>query len=386
MGLSPNAIEESRKALFVRHGAAFVGAVGTETAFFYPIDTLKTLLQVNASAGRKLDVSAVVERVSKSSGITGLYGGVGWQLLGRLSSLGLRFGVYELMTAFYADGRSDSYVSLSESFLGGLTAGAVESLVSTPFDVLKVRAQITSATTGVIKVQGETFKLNSHKAEPNLPTNISDGAHWDRIRRSLSLLSSRSPDITAELRKYPWLATGSGQPPLVKDVGGLRGAVGLEGLNVLWRGLRPGLFRDAMYGGFFFCGWQFLDDLATEGRAYMMNPPPTSWDEVSPSSPWQLSITAGIAASFAATASHSFDSAKTRLQATVVPKYFTMERKILKWKAPGSWFESIVGLSPFDRHFLRRGLGLRALQHGCGTYALVLTYHTAVQAAKIKEW
>lgn len=59
---------------------------------------------------------------------------------------------------------------------------------------------------------------------------------------------------------------------------------------------------------------------------------------------------------------------------------------MLKWKAPGSWFESIVGFSPFDRHFLRRGLGLRALQHGCGTFALVLTYHTAVQAAKIKKW
>ncbi|KAL2652378.1 hypothetical protein R1flu_020506 [Riccia fluitans] len=363
-----------------------VREVAVETAAFYPIDTLKTLLQVNANAGRKLDASAVVEGVSKSSGFTGLYGGVGWQLLGRLPALGVRFGVYELMTAFYADGRGDNYVTLSESFLAGLTAGAVESLVSTPFDFLKVRAQITSATTGEVKVQRETFNFKSLKAQVNSHSNFSDGAHWDRIRRSLSLLPSRKTDIVVELKRYPWLVTGSGQPPLVNDVGGLRGAVSLEGWNALWRGLRPGLYRDAMYGGFFFCGWQFLDDLVTEARAYLMNPPPMSWDEVSPSSPWQLSITAGIAASFAATASHSFDSAKTRTQATVLPKYLTMERKLLNWKAPGSWFESIVGFNPYDRHVLRTGLGLRVLQQGVGTFALVLTYHTAVQVAKLKKW
>ncbi|KAL3688174.1 hypothetical protein R1sor_014483 [Riccia sorocarpa] len=383
---STNVFEDSRKALFVRHGTALLGAVGVETAAFYPIDTLKTLLQVNANAGRKLDLSTVVEGVSKSSGFTGLYEGVGWQLLGRLPTLGVRFGVYELMTAFYSDGRGDNHVTLSESFLAGLAAGAVESFISTPFDFVKVRAQITSATTGDVKAQRETFNFKSLKSLANSPSGFSDAAHWDRIRRSLSLLPSRHTDIVAELKKYPWLATGSGQPPLVKDVGGFRGAVSLEGWNALWKGLRPGLYRDAMYGGFFFCGWQFLDDLVTEGRAYMMSPPPTSWDEVSPSSPWQLSITAGIAASFAATASHSFDSAKTRAQATVLPKYLTMERKLLKWKAPGSWFESIVGFNPFDRHVLTRGLALRALQHGCGTFALVLTYHTAVQVANLKKW
>ena len=37
-----------------------------------------------------------------SSGLcsAGFYGGVGWQLLGRLSTLGARFGVYELSCAF----------------------------------------------------------------------------------------------------------------------------------------------------------------------------------------------------------------------------------------------------------------------------------------------
>ncbi|KAL2630262.1 hypothetical protein R1flu_014948 [Riccia fluitans] len=148
-----NVFKESRKALFVRHATALFGAVAVETAAFYPIDTLKTLLQVNANGGRKLDVSAVVEGVSKSAGFTGLYGGLCWhkppyspvrQLLGRLPTLGARFGVYELMTAFNADGRDDNYVTLSESFLAGLTAGAVESLVSMPFNFLKFLDDLAS--------------------------------------------------------------------------------------------------------------------------------------------------------------------------------------------------------------------------------------------------
>lgn len=33
--------------------------------------------------------------------IEGLYSGVGWLILGRSLGLGARFGVYEIMTAFY---------------------------------------------------------------------------------------------------------------------------------------------------------------------------------------------------------------------------------------------------------------------------------------------
>jgi hypothetical protein len=45
-----------------------------------------------------------------------------------------------------------------------------------------------------------------------------------------------------------------------------------------------------------------------------------SLEDIDPLTPWHLSVTAGLAASVAAVASHPMDTAKTRSQATVLPK------------------------------------------------------------------
>jgi hypothetical protein len=160
-------------------------------------------------------------------------------------------------------------VSVPEALLAGLTAGALESVISTPFDFLKVRAQVSTATTADLQSKVKAF-------DSGAGLRTSTATHWTKIGKSLSLLPVQSPNLIPALKEYPWLATGSGQPPLVKDVGGLRGAVQLEGWKRLWTGLRPGLFRDSVYGGFFFSSWQYLDDLAQEWKAYRMDPPPRS--------------------------------------------------------------------------------------------------------------
>lgn len=46
----------------------------------------------------------------------------------------------------------------------------------------------------------------------------------------------------------------------------------------------------------------------------------SSLEEIPPLKPWQMSVSAGIAASGAAAVSHALDTAKTRSQATVIPK------------------------------------------------------------------
>lgn len=165
-------------------------------------------------------------------------------------------------------------MSVSEALIGGLAAGAVESVISTPFDFLKVRAQVSTATTGEAQARGALFRPKLKSSDPNALLRGANAAHWKSIGRALSLLPAQSPNLVPALKEYPWLATGSGQPPLVKDVGGFRGAVQLEGWRRLWSGLRPGLFRDAIYGGCFFSGWQYLDDLVAEWKAYKMEPPP----------------------------------------------------------------------------------------------------------------
>lgn len=46
----------------------------------------------------------------------------------------------------------------------------------------------------------------------------------------------------------------------------------------------------------------------------------SSLEEIPPLKPWQLTVTAGIAASGAAAISHTLDTAKTRSQATIIPR------------------------------------------------------------------
>lgn len=87
-------------------------------------------MQVGSGPSKKLSPSQVVNRVFRFSGYSGfanllfslllqakmmycligsvflntnagLYSGLGWLTLGRISGVGARFGVYEILTAFY---------------------------------------------------------------------------------------------------------------------------------------------------------------------------------------------------------------------------------------------------------------------------------------------
>eukprot|EP00249_Psilotum_nudum_P012588 c23871_g1_i1 orf=184-1323(+) len=371
--------DSTRETLFLRHSTAATWAIMAESVYTYPLDTIKTLLQVGADASEIVGVSRVVEAVRSSSGLQGFYGGVGWVLLGRLPVLGVRFGVYELLAAFYRDGRNDRYIYVSEAFLAGFTAGAMEALAATPFDILKLRSQMTAAT--------RAASLHSNQRTPAkvvglasqlLPGISSDAGRWDRVSQILAQLPTKHANLVGALKDYPWLITGSGDPPLVRDVRGVHGIVSLEGWRALWRGFQPGLCRDAIFGSFFFSSWQFLCDALMDWKALNMDPPPRSLEDLAPLSPLQLSTTAGIAASIAATASHCFDTVKSRSQGAVMPKYVFMERQLLKWKSPGTWYQRAFSLNPLDWKFRWRALGIRAAQQGIGTFTLIGTYNMAI--------
>ncbi|CDO97487.1 unnamed protein product [Coffea canephora] len=127
--------------LFATHAVAAAGSVALGTVLTYPLDTLKALIQVGSVPSKQLRPAKVVQRVQAFSGISGLYRGLGWLMLGRIPSVGARFGTYELLTAFYKDGRVDNFVHVSEALMAGVAAGAVESFLSSPFEIIKLRAQ-----------------------------------------------------------------------------------------------------------------------------------------------------------------------------------------------------------------------------------------------------
>lgn len=173
-----------------------------------------------------------------------------------------------------ADGREDNYVYVSEALLAGMAAGAIETFISSPFELIKIRAQVTSAS----YIRNSTFALEK-RANPPLIARSLNGCYPDKrsLNQYVSLISTlktKNTNITGALLEYPWTMTGSGKPPSVCNVRRPSDIVSLEGWSTLWRGLRSGIVRDSVFGGVFFSSWQFLHEAMLDWKAVGMNPPP----------------------------------------------------------------------------------------------------------------
>ncbi|KAJ8624483.1 hypothetical protein MRB53_033013 [Persea americana] len=363
--------------MFATHAIAAGGSVVLSSALTHPLDTLKTLVQVGADSSKKLLFSQVLDRVRLVSGSLGLYSGFGWSTLSRISGLGARFGLYELLTGFYKDGREDNYIYVNEALLAGITVGAVEGIISTPFELFKLRAQVTSAfhfpTSSSVTKQSITPVKFLRGCTP-------DKKAWEHTIGLLSTLSTKHPNFVGALKEYPWMLTGSGRQPFAYEVKGPSNIISLEGWRVLWRGLRPGIVRDSVFCGIFFSSWQFIHLIMLDWKAVDMKPEPKprAYEEIGTVSPLAASIAAGFSGSVAAAASHTFDTAKGRSQCVVVPKFVSMEQKLLKWKPSGYWFERVTGISPTDRSILFRGIWLRMARSGLASFVVVGSYFWAV--------
>ncbi|KAF3667027.1 hypothetical protein FXO37_10221 [Capsicum annuum] len=367
-----------KNPIFATHAVIAAGSATLATAISYPLDSLKVLVQVGSGSSKQLTGADVLNRVRTLSGSSGLYSGVGWLTLGRSLGLGARLGVYEILTAFYKDGREDKYVYVSEALLAGIASGAVESLVSSPFELIKLRAQVTSAS----RIPSSTPAVEKAVVSPLiaklLPGYSRDIGALNNTVGLLTTLPTKHPNLVTALKDYPWMMTGSGRPPSVFDVKRPLDIISLEGWGAFWRGMRSGLARDCVFGGIFFSTWQFLHQAMVEWKAVGMNPPARSDEDVGPLSPLAVSLAAGFSGSLAAAASHGFDTAKSRSQCIVLPKYVSMERRFLKWQVPGKRFERWTGIHPADRNILFRGLGLRMARSGIASFVVVGGYLFAI--------
>ncbi|XP_023900496.2 uncharacterized protein LOC112012337 [Quercus suber] len=309
-----------KNKMFATHAIAAASSVTLGTALTYPLDTIKVLVQVGSGPGKQLTPAQVLDRVRSLSGNSGLYSGFGWLASGKILGLGARFGIYEILTAFYKDGREDNFVYVSEALMAGIVAGAAESLISSPFELFKLREQVKSAS----RIPTSTSVTEKGPGSP-LIARLLHGFSPDKraLNQSVSLLSTlatKHPNMMGALQAYPWMITGSGRPPSVCDVSRPLDVISLEGWSALWRGIRSGVVRDSVFSGIFFSSWQFLHQAMLDWKAVGMDPLPRSDEEIGPLSPLAVSLAAGFSGSVAAAASHCFDTAKTRTQCIVLPK------------------------------------------------------------------
>ena len=158
--------------------------------------------------------------------------------------------------------------------MAGMVAGAAESVMSAPFEIIKLRAQVTSASRiqsyPTVKKKGVVAPVIQkllHGYTPNKKA-LSSSVNL------LSILTNKQQNLAGALQGYPWMMTGSGAPPSVSKVRRPLEIISLEGWKSLWRGLRPGLVRDSVYGGIFFSTWQFLHLAMLDWKAVGMHPIP----------------------------------------------------------------------------------------------------------------
>ncbi|KAK6943457.1 Mitochondrial substrate/solute carrier [Dillenia turbinata] len=332
-----------RNHIHATHAIAGAGSIAFATTLTYPLDTLKVLIQVGSASGKQLTASQALYRLNTLSGISGkfilivrfafgMYRGLGLATPGRILGIGTRFEAYELLTAFYKDGREDNYVHVFEALLAGIAAG---------YSSFLEKQSATSVTARL------------------LPNYVPGKMVWDCSIGLLSTLGTKHPNLHGALQKYPWMMTGSGKPPSLCDVRNAADIISLEGWGALWRGLRSGVIRDSVFG-------------------VGMDPIPRTDEEVGPLSPLATSLAAGFSASVAAAASHGFDTASSRSQCTVIPRHVSMERRLLKWNQPGKRFERLTGIHPSDRNLLFQGIEYRMAHSGLASLMIVGGYYLAV--------
>lgn len=163
---------------------------------------------------------------------------------------------------------------VTEALMAGMVSGAVESLITSPFEIIKLRAQVTSATR-----LPSSIPLTGNRVVAPVIVKLLNGYTPDMKALShsvalLSTLTTKSQNLVGALQEYPWMMTGSGRPPAVYDVHKPSKIVSLEGWGTLWRGIRAGIARDSVFGGIFFGSWQFLHRAMLDWKAVGMNPIP----------------------------------------------------------------------------------------------------------------
>ncbi|KAK1326288.1 UPF0426 protein [Acorus calamus] len=272
--------------MFAAHAITAAGSVAVGNALTHPLDTFKTLIQVSPGSYRELGTVQMLDEFRSVSGIS--------------------------------DGREQHYVYVNEALLAGI-AGAIEALVSTPFELFKVRAQASLAL-GLPTSRSARVVQSTTPVSKLLRGYTPEKKVLEHSAELLSALPAKHYNMVEGLRNYPWMMTGSRRPPLVTDLKGPLDIISLEGWWSLWRSLRSAMARDSIFCGVFFSSWQYFHLSILNQNSAHMDPPPRDIEDGGPVPPLMVSLAAGFSGSVAAAASHCFDIAKSRHDCSVLPK------------------------------------------------------------------
>ncbi|WFD41971.1 hypothetical protein MPSI1_000609 [Malassezia psittaci] len=128
---------------YVQLGAgAFAGVV--EIACLYPLDVVKTRLQIQRVSAGKAQYSGTVDtltQIVRQEGFSRLYRGIGPLFLLEAPKRAVKFGANDFWGKFYCKMFNVKEKTQGITMLTGCSAGATESLLVVPFELVKIRLQ-----------------------------------------------------------------------------------------------------------------------------------------------------------------------------------------------------------------------------------------------------
>ncbi|XP_058192463.1 mitochondrial arginine transporter BAC2 [Rhododendron vialii] len=251
-------------------GKEFVaGGFGGIAGIFagYPLDTLRVRQQQHSSTGSAF---TILRNVVASQGPLGLYRGMGAPLASVTFQNAMVFQIYAVLSrAFDSSTLATDPPSLKGVAIGGFGTGAIQSLILSPVELLKVRLQLQSAS------HENTQLATTHRGPVSVATQLVN--------------THRGPVSVA------------------------RSIIHTEGLKGIYRGLTITVLRDAPAHGIYFSTYEYMREKLHPGCR-------TSGQE----SFKTMLVAGGLAGVASWILSYPLDVVKTRLQAqsqSTSPKY-----------------------------------------------------------------
>lgn len=121
----------------------------SEICIMYPLDFVKTQMQIKTSVKSadlkrcRLDetMTQTFTRIVQQEGVSKLYKGIISPILLETPKRAIKFASNDFFQQFYKKNFNVNNVNQSISILAGASAGAMESFLVTPFDLVKIRLQ-----------------------------------------------------------------------------------------------------------------------------------------------------------------------------------------------------------------------------------------------------
>jgi len=263
-----------------------------EVLIMYPLDVVKTRSQL--SKEKSLAVFKQLGGIIKSEGVPALYRGIISPILAEAPKRAMKFTANEIYKPFFSD--KNNKLNWWRSGLAGAAAGATETFINCPFEVIKVRMQSKENKTlykntmdAVIKVGSKEGPLALYKGfEAQLLRNmVWNGAYFAIIPTIKSFLGNPTSKYDGWFKAFLSGALGGGIATTLNtpfdvvksrmqnqksveeiiyrwSVPSLFKIYREEGLKALYKGYAARMYRLAPGGGIMVCVFDIVAEFIEE--------------------------------------------------------------------------------------------------------------------------